>query len=216
MTDSINFQELAAQIAAHLGGSVLEHADSGSDQRFTIVLPGIHPMAQISVAFDGWRNKGRLTARRRYPTTHQGNSGYPRFYLSADEIADLNVTSEITADYSRPVEKVAGDISRRLLKDFGVVLTKMDAARQALEDENVRKDAIFAEMCTLAGVTNHLDMPPHRRSDDRSFMAYRVGRHSIKCDVRYGGEVALEFSGLAPELAGQLIKLVRAASQTEE
>ncbi|MGV2866378.1 hypothetical protein [Achromobacter sp. AGC39] len=211
MTEPAKYLPLAEQIATRLGAKIDESQLHEDISRFAIKLPSIHPEAEIQLTFDAWRSSGRVKVIRRYPRGADGYAGYPRSCLTADQIGDLNTTSEITADHSRPADKIAADISRKLLKDFGELLTKMAAARAEREDREARNDRIFADMCNLAGVTRHLDVPPHRRRDDRSFHQYNSGASSIKCDVRYDGKVMLELSHLKPGLAAQLIKLVRAS-----
>lgn len=211
MSKPTKYQALADQIATHLGSTIDQSELHEDISRFVIKLPSIHPAAEIQLTFDGWKNSGRVKVIRRYPKTADGHSGYPRQCLTSEQIGDLNTTSEMTADHSRPADKIAADISRKLLRDFGELLAKMAVSRAEREDREARNDTIFADMCSLAGVTNHLDMPPHRRRDDRSFHQYNSGSSSIKCDVRYDGDVMLEFHYLKPDLAAQLIKLVRAS-----
>lgn len=194
--------ELAEQIAAALGGVIVNKEHWAGADNLDIKLPG-HEWARIHLKFDGWRQAGRLRVCAVWPTRAGYGTARPSYFLGTATANEAYPDGDMTVDYTRPLSAIVKTIERRVVKGLVEVLTLMKAASDVMDAKEARLDALYKEVSDLVGCTSYMDGAPHRRANDRSFSTGWALRGEVQSD----GGVKLELRDLTPDQARQIISI---------
>jgi hypothetical protein len=194
-------RKLAADVAAALEGSWVPGSHGDGWDSYAEIREGASPDAPtIRITRPSWGSPGRLRIGGVYPVGRERP-----YHLD---------TSDITVADTKPAERVAGDISRRLLPGYRADLARLIAYDEEQQRFHAARQAAAERLAAV--------LPPNARvsadrrsaygevswwSDNKS-PAGRIHRLQVKIDYQGREVTELELSAVPLELAEQILKLV--------
>jgi hypothetical protein len=165
--------------------------------------------ARINVQVGGFRNVGRATFRGCWPRYHDGTHYHH------------GKTVEITVSAKRAAEAIAKEVVRRFLPDYDAAFADALAYVRGSDGAAFEANLVAARIASVVGGT--VDAVKMRNGDGayvrqrlepvhrlRVRPAYGSGLHSQDCRVDF------EAHGLDPDVALEVLEIIRAAEERKE
>ena len=154
----------------------------------------------LSLSFGGgWRMEGRLIVHASFESK-RGMSRSLKDYAPYSERD--KVTTEITLDLEKPVERVAAEIKRRLLTSVDPLVVKGNAADERARQAEEYRQAWQARFIRISG--DRLELACHEKNVLRS----KQGR-DVEIKEYYSGETfRVELAQLTPDQVDAILRMI--------
>ena len=147
----------------------------------------------------GWRMERRLIVHASFESKRGLSRSLKDYALYSERD---KVTTEITLDLEKPVERVAAEIKRRLLTDVDPLVTKGNAADERAQQTEEYRQAWQARFIRTSG--DRLELAYHEKNALRS----KEGR-DVEIKEHYSGETfRVELAALTAEQVDTILRMV--------